>query len=116
MCPPSGVQTGNRASANEGCSCRGTPPVAGTIHVRAEGMRFAASPIQYAIHLPSGEKRGLLPRGATRRSCPPKLGITYTPPPCRSDRNAIEPPSGEKDGCVSSAGLLVSRTVSPPLI
>src|SRR6185503_6071774 len=82
---------------------------------------------------PSGDHEGKVPDSTMRRGLPPRAGITQIAPPIngcsvpyrkkqrqlyspeREETNAICLPSGEKDGCMSSAGLFVRLMSGPPV-
>src|SRR5439155_6691894 len=49
----------------------------------------------------SGDHAGEWPKSETRRTEPPSAPISKMPPPLRSDRKAMRPPSGEKIGRAS---------------
>src|SRR5262245_45226870 len=81
---------------------------------------------------PSGDHDGKVPDSTMRRGLPPSAGITQIEPPIsgwsvpyikkhrqsftleRAETKAICLPSGEKAGCISSAGLLVRLMFGPP--
>src|ERR1017187_1110970 len=71
---------------------------------RSSGRVMLSS--EYTIDFASGDQLGLYPPSATRWMPLPSRFITKMPPPARSDRKAIDRPSGEKAGCVSSTGAL----------
>src|SRR6266545_5169169 len=84
---PSVDQTGLSAVTKPSLIFRGCPPVDGTVNTAVPGVRGPPSqgPVQYAMLVPSGEKDGRRPPGATRRASPPNAGMTKTPPPLRVD-------------------------------
>ena len=67
------------------------------------------------ISAPSGDQLGEYPKPVRRVTDSPEALIRNTPPPSRSDRNAMRSPSGENAGCRSSAGESgVKRTAFLP--
>src|SRR6267142_5055678 len=81
--------------------------------LRCEGP--ATPSVAKAIFVPSGDQQGLKPAPVKRRTAPPVVPMTKTPPPSRSERKAIWEPSGEKAGWVSSlAESEVRSIVLPP--
>src|SRR4051812_37409583 len=67
-CFESGDHTGQNAVSKSGSSCTGWPPSALTTNTLFDGEpgspRAPVNPTQYAMYLPSGEKRGLCPSAA----------------------------------------------------
>src|SRR5258708_24089488 len=74
----SGNHTALRADRNSGWICLASPPCAGTTNTcdapAASGSPLPSAPTQYAIHLPSGEKRGRRPLFEISFSRPPAAG------------------------------------------
>src|SRR5437016_3234767 len=87
---------------------RFSPVATFTAQIRLFGLllmagSFGPSSAQ-AISFPSGDQAGLKPKFVSRLTLSPVAPIKNMPPPSLSERKATRSPSGEKAGCVSSAG------------
>src|SRR5262245_59254453 len=75
---------------------------------------------EYTISFWSGDHAGLAPEFVSRFTDSPVAPITKMPPPFLFERNAIDRPSGEKAGCVStvlgSSSFIRLIGFSPPTL
>ena len=77
---PSGAQIGSRAVRKPSATRVGGPPLAGTVNTENPGARAPApesqGPVQYAMRLPLGEKRGRRPSLSHEARVAAERGIT----------------------------------------
>src|SRR3984957_2409476 len=96
------------------------PPATATLHNRPYPAGAVSRVLLYNTRLPSGVQPRAPAAAGNHVSCrgmPPSADTTYTcGDPLRSEVNAIHFPSGEKCGSLSTAGVLVIRTASPPCL